>query len=63
MWLTADWVPELVNTPQKPRHKSWDALAAIVFGQAHNNDDVITNALRLYGQALSELRSQLSKSR
>ena len=58
--LPADWVPELVNTPQKPRHKSWDALAAIVFGQAHNNDDVITNALSLYGQALSELRSQLS---
>jgi len=58
--LPTDWILELVNTPQKPRHKSWDALAAIAFGQAHNSYDVITNALRLYGQALSELRNKLS---
>jgi Fungal Zn(2)-Cys(6) binuclear cluster domain len=58
--LPPDWIPELVKTPQKPRYKSWDALAAIVFGQAHNSCDAVTIALRLYGQALSELRDKLS---
>lgn len=58
--LPTDWMPEMIKTPQNQRHKSWDALAAIVFGQAHNSYNVITNALRLYGQALSELRNQLS---
>lgn len=58
--LPIEWIPELVKTSRKPRHKSWDALAAIVFGQAHRSYDVTTDALRLYGQALSELRNQLS---
>jgi len=58
--LPMDWIPELVKTPQKSRHKSWDALAAIVFGQAHKSYNVITNAFVLYGQALSELRDKLS---
>jgi hypothetical protein len=58
--IPTDWIPQLVKTTQRPRQKSWDALAAIVFGQAHNSHDVITSALRLYGQALSELRNKLS---
>lgn len=56
--LPADWIPELAG--EKPRYKSWDALATIVFGQAHQSYDVIRLAFRLYGQALSELRSELS---
>jgi hypothetical protein len=58
--LPADWIPELGS--EKPRYKSWDALATIVFGQAHQSYDVISLAFRLYGQALSELRSELSSS-
>jgi hypothetical protein len=58
--LPADWIPELIATPQKQRSKSWDALAAIVFGQTHKNFDAIAHAYRLYGQALTELRSELS---
>ena len=58
--LPADWIPGLVKSPQKPRQKSWDALAAAVFGQAYNNYDIITNSLSLYGVALSELRNQIS---
>jgi hypothetical protein len=54
------WANELVESTEKPRHKSWDALAAIVFGQAHKRQDVILNGLVLYGQALSELRNKLS---
>lgn len=54
------WASELVESTERPRHKSWDALAAIVFGQAHKRQDVITNGLELYGQALSELRNKLS---
>lgn len=60
--LPADWVPELANTPQKPRYKSWDALAAIVFGQAHQCNDVILTAKELYQQALSELSCVLSNA-
>jgi hypothetical protein len=60
--LSKGWVTELVETPQKPRYKSWDALAAIVFGQAHKSDEVIENAHVLYGHALSELRKKLSGS-
>ncbi|KFZ24795.1 hypothetical protein V502_00736 [Pseudogymnoascus sp. VKM F-4520 (FW-2644)] len=60
--LPADWILELASTSQKPRYKSWDALAAIVFGQAHQCNDVITTALGLYGQALSELSLALSNS-
>lgn len=58
--LPKDWIPELLKTPQEGRHKSWDALATLFFGQAHNSSHVITNAHRLYGQALSELHSKLS---
>lgn len=58
--LPIDWICELVRTPEKPRYKSWDALAAVIFGQAHNSYEVIANALKLYGQALAELRNQLS---
>ncbi|KAJ5810375.1 uncharacterized protein N7503_002593, partial [Penicillium pulvis] len=58
--LPTHWIPELVKTPQRPRQRSWDALAAIVFGQSHNSQDVMTHALKLYGQALSELRNKLS---
>jgi hypothetical protein len=58
--LPFDWVHELVETPQKARDKSWDALGAIVFGQAHKSYDVIKKALALYGVALSELRQKLS---
>jgi hypothetical protein len=50
--LPKGWVTELVETPQKPRYKSWDALAAIVFGQAHKSQGVIENAHVLYGHAL-----------
>ena len=60
--LPADWILELANTPQKPRYKSWDALAAIVFGQAHQCNDLIITALKLYGQALSELSYALSNT-
>lgn len=60
--LPADWILELANTFQKPRYKSWDALAAIVFGQAHQCNDVVTTALGLYGQALSELSRALSNA-
>jgi len=58
--LPIEWIPQLVKTPGKPRHKSWDALAAVVFGQAHRSHDVITNAFSLYGEALLELSSKLS---
>lgn len=58
--LPNDWTLELVKTPQKPRHKSWDALAAILFGRAHKSHDVITKAIVLNGQALSELCDKLS---
>ena len=58
--LPADWILELANTPQKPRYKSWDALAAIVFGQAHQCNDVVLTAQELYGQALYELNCVLS---
>ncbi len=55
--MPANW---LINTARNPRHKSWDALAALVFGQAHCNNNVKLNALALYGQALLELRERLS---
>jgi len=58
--LPVDWIPELTMSPQKVRDKSWDALAAIVFGQAHNSHNLIIDSLRVYGQALSELRNKLS---
>lgn len=58
--LPKDWILELAETPQKPRSKSWDALAAIVFGQAHKNNEVVTKALKLYGHALCEIRKTLS---
>ena len=58
--LPTNWISELIETPQKPRYKSWDALAAIIFGQAHNSPGVITNAHGIYGEALSELRHELS---
>ena len=58
--LPTGWIPELVKTAQKPRHKSWDALATFVFGQAHSSSEMITDALQLYGQALLELRNKLS---
>lgn len=58
--LPANWIPQLVATPQKQRSRSWDTLAAIVFGQAHKNFNAITHAHRLYGQALAELPSELS---
>lgn len=58
--LPKEWTTELINTAQKPRHKSWNALAAIVFGKAHGNYEVITHAIGRYGQALLELRTQLS---
>lgn len=58
--LPTDWIPELAKTLQRPRYKSWDALAAIIFGQAHNSHEAIAIALRLYGQSLSELRNELS---
>lgn len=61
--LPKEWTPELVANALKPRHKSWDALAAIVFGQAHKSRDVITDALKLYGHALSELREKLSDAK
>jgi hypothetical protein len=61
--LPVDWTHYLINTPQKSRSKSWDALAAIVYGQAYQSYDVITSALQLYWQALSELRKLLSESR
>jgi hypothetical protein len=61
--LPIEWTHELVSTPQKPRPKSWDALAAIVFGQANRSSDVIKSALGLYCQALSEVRVQLSHPR
>jgi len=61
--LPIEWTHELVRTPQKPRPKSWDALAAFVFGQANRSSDVIKSALGLYCQALSELRVQLSHPR
>jgi hypothetical protein len=57
--LPTEWIPKFVQKPQKPRHKSWDALAAIVFGQAHKRDDMIGDGLGLYGQALTELRENL----
>ncbi|KFY71966.1 hypothetical protein V499_07861 [Pseudogymnoascus sp. VKM F-103] len=60
--LPADWVLELANNPQKSRYKSWDALAAIVFGQAHQCKDVILTSKELYQQALSELRCVLSNA-
>lgn len=58
--LPADWVSELKATSEKPRCKAWDALAAIVFGRAHRNNNVVMEAHRLYGQALPELRTSLS---
>jgi hypothetical protein len=60
--LPKGWVLELVKTPHRPHYKSWDALAAIVFGQAHKDHGVITDAILVYGQALSELREKLSNS-
>lgn len=58
--LPIEWIYELIKTPQKPRLKSWDALATIVYGQANRSHDLIRSALGLYAQALSELRMQLS---
>ncbi|KAF4415473.1 hypothetical protein FACUT_13377 [Fusarium acutatum] len=42
--------------------KSWVALAALVFGQAHNHRDATASAHELYGQALSAFRHGLSCS-
>lgn len=58
--IPADWIPKLIRTQGQPCHKSWDALAALLFGQVHKSSDVISNAHRLYGQALAELRDILS---
>ena len=58
--LPKEWTTELIKTSQYPRPKSWDALAAIVYGQAYKSHIVITYARGLYGQALLELCSQLS---
>lgn len=60
--ISTDWISELANTSQRPRQKSWDALAAVVFGQAHSSQYAVSNGVRLYGQALSELRYRLSNS-
>jgi len=57
--LPINWIAELIETNEKPRCKSWDALATVLFGQAHKSYDLITTALILYVQALSELRNQL----
>lgn len=57
--ITADWIPELLHTTHRPRQKSWDALAAVVYGQAHSIQQVRTDALKLYGQALLEFRTRL----
>lgn len=58
--LPKSWISELSNTPQMPRHKSWDALAALIFGQAHKSHEVVKKAHGLYGQALVEFRRILS---
>ncbi|KAF5002427.1 hypothetical protein FGRMN_439 [Fusarium graminum] len=42
--------------------KSWIALAALVFGQAHNHQDATASAHKLYGQALCAFRNGLSRS-
>jgi hypothetical protein len=59
--LPIEWVPELLKTTQQLHRKSWDALAAIAFGKAHKTCEVIQTAFGFYGEALSELRNQLSK--
>ena len=58
--IPKQWVSELTTIAGRPRHKSWDALAAVVFGRAHNDQKVVCRALTTYGQALSELRGRLS---
>ncbi|KFA51891.1 hypothetical protein S40293_04101 [Stachybotrys chartarum IBT 40293] len=57
-----DWTLALVKIGGILGQKSWAALAALVFGQAHSSRDATISARELYGQALSEFRHRLSRS-
>ena len=57
--LPTEWLPELVKAPQKPYYKSWQALAAIIYGKAHGSFNMINHAIQLYSQAVSDLRQKL----
>ncbi|KFA79343.1 hypothetical protein S40288_03536 [Stachybotrys chartarum IBT 40288] len=57
-----DWTVALVKIGGILSQKSWAALAALVFGQAHSSRDATISARELYGQALSEFRHRLSRS-
>ncbi|PVH74919.1 hypothetical protein DL98DRAFT_575375 [Cadophora sp. DSE1049] len=50
----------LVRQRQADQNKAWSALAAIVFGQAHKSLDSTKNAYAMYGQALSNIRTEIS---
>jgi hypothetical protein len=60
--ITSDWTSALVKKSKMAYQKSWVALAALVFGQAHNHRDATASAHELYGQALSAFRHGLSRS-
>lgn len=60
--ITSDWTSVLVKKGKLVYQKSWLALAALIFGQAHNHRDATASAHELYGQALSAFRDGLSRS-
>ena len=60
--ITQDWTPALVRTSTTGYQTSWVALAALVFGKAHNHRDATASAHELYGQALSACRHGLVRS-
>jgi hypothetical protein len=50
------WIDTMVDRP----HKTLDALAALFFGEVHVLPEIKSDAAFLYGQALAELRNELS---
>lgn len=55
--MPARW---LDKRDQAKKHKAWSALATIIFGLAHKSLDSITDSYAMYGQALSNIRTELS---
>lgn len=49
------WVAEMMKTPSKPL----DALATTYFARSHGLHDAVTGGLKLYGEAILDLRDAL----
>lgn len=56
--MAVPWIEEMA----KSRHKALDALATMFFGRAKGLQDVITKAVKLYGEAVLDMQVDLSKS-